>query len=191
MYSTVEMSLAIQLVDSDPGEAVKVAEQTLDHGFPAELITVVGQLLQKDKESGNKLLGILISKLRAENLSQNEDASSLAGGILCLILGKPVVLGASVGMPGPPVADERLIRELMEIVLAAALSPPSSSKAADAESDDEDDEDEDGDVDSILSRLRTMLPEVQRYAPSRYSAVKARIDEEDRKLSPKERAMIE
>jgi hypothetical protein len=186
----LEAQVVVELASTEPDAAAKMALESLEKGMNYAMPGVVGQLLSKDKDAGNKLAAEIVARLRSQDLTRSGAAVGVALSLLDVAVGRGPALPDKQGEV--PRLDERITRELMEIVIAAALKGP--PPARDAESAGEDDAPEDYEeitTESLVQVLGAMLPEVERYAPTRYAAVKARLDERDKKLGPKARAAME
>lgn len=183
-----ELRLALQITASDPPQAFQIAQESIPKGLSMELLPVFQQLKYKDAEMGEKLLAAIIKSLRSTNLTTNSTAASFAFSLLRLLLNSgqspdgdddsSAVAATQPAPAGTPIADERTIRELMEMVAAAALSNSASK----------DDDDEDGGFKSyLIMELGSMIKDVEKYAPSRAAQISKKIAELDRKAPPEER----
>jgi hypothetical protein len=79
----LEQSLLSQVAALDPKFAAQNADQMLEKGqFPRSLTDVIAQLQRQDKEAAAKLTDKTLKRLGSTNLLANNDASSLALGLL-------------------------------------------------------------------------------------------------------------
>jgi hypothetical protein len=174
----MEQSLAIQVAANDPRRALRMAEESLSKGLSLELLNLLGQLNDKDKDSARQLATDIISKLRSENLVTNPEAAWLAA--VFLRMGVPsqesesYFLGnaGATGRGKPYKLDERQLRDLLEAVTTAALSDSQGN-------------------DILLAFLPQLMPEIERLFPERAPALRRRILSPARKLEPQERVRIE
>lgn len=197
----MELSLASELAADDPKEALKIARENLSRGISYQLIEILNKLHEKDQEAAAKLAGDIITKLRTENLETNQEAATVAVTLLRMAL-KPMV--ASPAMPiivvnsnmasvatvsstnsnsstttttttnnsasnsnaassstattksTTPILDETAIKDLTEMVAAAAINSAAGNPM-------------------LLMSLRDMMPEVEKYAPSRGPALRRKL----------------
>ncbi|HKE59073.1 MAG TPA: hypothetical protein VKB46_20325 [Pyrinomonadaceae bacterium] len=79
----LEQSLLSQVASLDPKFAAQNADQMLEKGqFPRSLTDVIAQLQRQDKEAAAKLTDKTLKRLGSTNLLANNDASTLALGLL-------------------------------------------------------------------------------------------------------------
>jgi len=180
-----ELNIAAQIADSDPKEAVKIGEQSIDEGLVYELPGLVSRIMLKDRDAAAKLAAKIVAKLRTEDLNKAGPAASVALSLLRTGLGQVEQdqSASANGKTAPSTFDDQLLRELMDMVVTAALDahPPARHTAI----EDADEEDDAGG--ELLAALRGMMPEVQRYAPTKAAALKTAMDEFDKKLDPRSR----
>ncbi|HEX8184287.1 MAG TPA: hypothetical protein VF747_06040, partial [Blastocatellia bacterium] len=176
----MDLNLAANVAASDPKQALQIAEEHLEKGLPYGLANVLSQLQRKDKEAAAKLAGGIMKKLRSENMATSSEAVAFA----LLLLGQAGESGepgsssaeAQAASKNLPLLDENSIRELVEMLVSAALSQ--STKPAD--SDDEDDAEEF----TLLDSLEELMPKVEKYAPSRASLLRKKLAEYEGSLDP-------
>jgi hypothetical protein len=172
----LEQTLAIQIAVNDPKRALAMAEESLSKGLSFEVLNLLGRLNAKDKDLAKQLATDIISKLRSENLATNMEAAWLAVvflrmGVRIEEAGTFFLSNASAGANKPYTLDERQLRDLLEMVSAAALADTSK--------------------DVILTFLHQLMPEIEKYLPERAAALRRRITASTRKLDPQERIRIE
>jgi hypothetical protein len=79
----LEQNLLSQVAALDPKFAAQNADQMLEKGqFPRSLTDVIAQLQRQDKEAAAKLTDKTLKRLGSTNLLANNDASTLALGLL-------------------------------------------------------------------------------------------------------------
>ena len=105
---SLELRLASQIAAKNPELTLKLGREALANGFSPELLPVLSQLQQKDKEAALSLYKAIVDKLRGANLAQDHAASDLAMNLARLFQ--------------PPEADEQVYRELIGTVLESALA---------------------------------------------------------------------
>ena len=81
--NSLELAIANQIVQKDPGAALKIARQTLKQGYSSALVNMVSQLARKNGEFSRELGHDITAKLLdEENLAANAEATNLALGLL-------------------------------------------------------------------------------------------------------------
>lgn len=160
----LEYSLATMMSDTDPKQALEVAQESLSNGFSYELINTLQTIRNKDPEAAAKLASEIVAKLRSENLGINTEAANIAFNLLSMAVSVPDESAGQESKKIVPLLDTQGIRELMEININYALTSP-------------------GGVDR-LQALEAMMPDVQKYAPARVAEVR-------RKLAQQKKAVKE
>lgn len=181
----MDLNLAAQVAASDPKQALQIAEEHLEKGYPYALANVLAQLRNKDPEAAEKLAAGIMKRLRSENFVTNREAAALA---LALIgqEGETDETDSNSNearsvSKNQQALNERIIRELLGMVLTAALNQPIKKPA------DSDDEDQNGQP-PLMASLEGLMPKVEKYAPSRAPALRKRIAEYESTLAPQSRA---
>lgn len=105
---SLELSLAGQIVKKNPQLALKLVRQSLAKGFSNDLMPLLSQLKQSDKETARTIYKEIVDKLKGANLAQDWAATELA-----------LNLARSFQ---PPEADEQVYRDLLGILLASAVA---------------------------------------------------------------------
>ncbi|HUQ31029.1 MAG TPA: hypothetical protein VM095_02870 [Pyrinomonadaceae bacterium] len=171
----MEQTLAVQVAANDPKRALAMAEESLSKGLSFELLGLLGQLNDKNKDMAKQLATDIISKLSSENLLTNHEAAWLAV-VFLRMSARPQEPGSfMIGVSGvakhPYVLDERQLRDLLEMITTAALV--------------------DSPNDILLTFLPQLMPEIEKRMPERVAALRRRIMSSGRKLEPQERVRIE
>jgi hypothetical protein len=171
----MEQTLAVQVAANDPKRALAMAEESLSKGLSFELLSLLGQLNDKNKDMAKQLATDIISKISSENLVTNQEAAWLAVVFLRMSARSEepgsFLIGVSGGAKRPYVLDERQLRDLLEIITTAALV--------------------DSPNDVLLAFLPQLMPEIEKRLPERVAALRRRILSSGRKLEPQERVRIE
>jgi hypothetical protein len=175
----LEVSLAAQLAAQDPKVALRLAEESLSRGFSSGLGRVLHLLAAKDPEGASRLAGLIIGKLKPEDLAGDYEAISLATQLLNL--------ARTAGPPQPPAenlqrivdlgvvtVDERTRRQLIETVVAASLGDKAGRTGF-----------------SLYHALQPLMAEVDKYAPARIPALRRQSAEYERNLDPHSRMQKE
>jgi hypothetical protein len=131
--SMLELTIANQIMLTDPNRTMKIARRNLKKSYSTNLLSVVSSLRQKNPELASELANEIASKLLTEKLLSKADAASLAIGLIRF--GQvPVRRGQAVNLNGNAARVALLpdgqYRELLQKALTEALSfsqPPSRS----------------------------------------------------------------
>src|SRR5262249_4161604 len=103
----LEGRLAGLIAAKDPHRALQIARDTLTKGLSYELISTLSQLRTKDKEVAATLTQEIIAKIKAEN-RMTPDVSGITFNLLYMFR--------------PPEGDEQPFRELLDLLITAALN---------------------------------------------------------------------
>src|SRR5262245_50231911 len=144
----LEGRLAGLIASKDPQRALQLARASLAKGLSSELISTLSQLRSSDKEAAATLSQEIIAKLRAEN-RMTPDVSGIAFSLAHMFRSQA--------------GDERSFRELLNLLVGSALDTSLSGKINQSELHL---------AQNLLSQLRPLMPEIEKYAPSRVTAVR-------------------
>ena len=160
----IEYSLATQITETDPKQALELAQDSLAKGFSYELINTLKLLQSKDPEAAAKLASEIVTKLRSETLvAGNDEAASVAFNLLSMVFDPSVESTGKDGKKAEPLLSQQGMRDLMDINVTLALNSPSYL--------------------GRLQALNGMMTQVEKYAP-------ARVAELRRKMAQNKRTMI-
>jgi hypothetical protein len=154
----LELSLAAQVAATDPKRAFQMAEDSLKRGSSTSLLTMLQHLRAKDPELAAKLAHDIAAKLMNERLLRNLEAAYLAGSFL--YLARRTQAGGGDGASNPSLLSEDEYRDLFQKVLSEALSY-SSTTGFNAYTPER------NVVQNLLSNLKQLTGDLQRYAPER------------------------
>lgn len=191
----LELNLASRVASQDPERALRMAEQSLSKGLTPSLISVLQQLRVKDPAAASKLAAEIVKRMRVEDLTSKYEVSALASQLLSLVPADgpqqqspsaqavPIIVADGptartlVGLgetsirtaPAPPLMDRQTRAELVEKLIAAAMSDaPNQSGAY-----------------NLYNSLRVLLlPELERTNPARAEALRRRADALERSFNP-------
>jgi hypothetical protein len=149
----LDMRLAAQVAESDPKLAVEIAEERLAKGLSYQLLGVISSLQEKDPDAAAKLAGEVMTKLRAEKLSENGGAKQIAVALLSMATAKHEKKDKAA--TSTPLLDQAALRELAEMIAGEALRNS-------------------GDYQTLYS-MRTVMPAVEQYAPARAAQLKQKL----------------
>ncbi|MDX6574356.1 MAG: hypothetical protein QOE96_309 [Blastocatellia bacterium] len=160
----LELSLASQITSSDPKRAFQMAEEALKKGASPSLADTLNRLREKDPELAAKLAHDIAAKITNERLLKNPDAAYLAASFLRIVRSpaKPQ-MGDGEGAANTSLISEDEFRDLFQKVLSEVLSysPPAINSYTS----------ERNIAQNLLSTLKQMSADLQRYAPDRAAAL--------------------
>ncbi len=183
----LELNLAARVASQDPANALRMAERGLSKSMTTALLPVLQELRTKDPAAASKLAAEIVKRLRASDLANNYEASSLAFQLLSLVpadapsaqqSSRPVVM--VVDGPGEtasvrpasgdatPLMTSQTRAELVEKIIAAASSDATNQSGAY----------------NLCSALRALVPEFERTNPARAEALRRRADALERGYNP-------
>ncbi|HLL70187.1 MAG TPA: hypothetical protein VK363_02065 [Pyrinomonadaceae bacterium] len=171
----LEAQLAQQIAARDPQQALRIAEEILNRGLSSNLMPLLDQLRARDPEGATRLTSGIVKKLRTASFATDYEAVNIANYLL--VMTRPQENAANAG--GQMVAvnqsnprrlqlDEATRRELITSMVSAALN--SSNNPAQA-----------GNVGGLLSTVRQLMPEVERYVPAQAAGVRRRLEGYERR----------
>jgi hypothetical protein len=198
----MEQMLLSQIAANDPRAALKFAEEMLDKGqYLTNLATILARLQRQDKELAQKFSDKLAARLQAENLTANRDAINLA---FTLIQAGPIpfTTSADAAKSNPQTSfrflSESAYRDLLEAVIASALSATPSTAAAarganagrgprrgQQQTELSDAQNEQINARALLIRLQMLLPQIEQYLPARAQAVRLKLSESGMSTAPR------
>jgi hypothetical protein len=183
----LEMGLAARVASRDPARSLRMARQSLSKGPTTSLVPVLQELWARDPASASKLAAEVVARLRAEEMTNNYEASALAFQLLSLSpppapqrseapSGGPAaaategfaVVGVRASPGSPPLMDAQTRAELVEKIVAAALSDAPNQQGAY----------------NLQQALQSLLPELEKAAPARAEAIRRRAAALERSFNP-------
>jgi len=170
----MELQIASQIVGKKSKLALQTALDSLDKGFSSNVVGLLSQLQEKDREGATKLAGALVRKLLAENLFMNNEAASVAVGLLNMASqmeghgtandGKRIV-----GVNTSALLDAQAYRDLFELVVKAALAAPLGHNSSDWR--------ERNIAQTLLTGMQSLMTTIQESTPARAAALQRRLAE--------------
>ncbi|PYS50002.1 MAG: hypothetical protein DMF68_08445 [Acidobacteria bacterium] len=170
----METQIASQIVQKDPKLALQIGMESLDKGFSSNLANIVWQLQEKDRDGASRLASAIIKKLLAENLLFNNEAANVAMNMLSTA-NRSESHGSRLAN-AQPLIDDQSYKDLMELVLNAALNSSTKSNPSDWR--------ERNISQTLLNGLKGMMLQVEKYAPSRASALQRKIADFQQTVDP-------
>ncbi|MBA2731846.1 MAG: hypothetical protein H0U54_03020 [Acidobacteria bacterium] len=149
----IEINLAVQIAETDPKQALEIAEESLARGLSYELPQLLSALREKDPEGAAKLASEMMAKIRTEKLESSHVARQVAVTLLREAAQTPDDEGKNAKST-TLLLDQSTLRELADMLLREALRPASTSP-------------------ELLGSLQEMLPIIEKYAsPSRLAQLR-------------------
>ncbi len=152
----LEARIAAVIAANDPSQALEMAEKTLAKGFSSSLPNLLVQIQQKDREMAAKLADEILAKLKTVNLATNQEAASLAIRLLQKATEPLPQQAKSAKQSATPLLSEQSLRDLAELISAAALENTSEMVVRSG-----------FDYGSVMTQL-------DKYAPSRAAQLRRR-----------------
>jgi hypothetical protein len=191
--TNLEMSLLAAMAASDPRLALQNAEASLEKGqFPNSLARLLAQLQQKDKDAAVRLKEKIFKKLNTSTLLSNQGAATLA---LSLLRPGPRLSGTQTVVTATgnsnnnnsnnQALDEASYRELLELVVATALStgpismqpPRPVGPGAPRDEGQAQIAQNNANARTLVSGLSPMQAQIDKYLPGRSAAVRQKFAE--------------
>jgi len=141
-----ELKLAKQIVAGNPDLALKIGRESLSHGFSDDLLSLLRQLHKKHREQGVTLYKETVRKLRDTDFTDQARAADFARSLAESLT--------------PPVADEPVFRDLINILVTAALKHRCGKP------------NEDEDARYFCSQVQLLLPRMQKVDPLQAAQLK-------------------
>jgi len=184
----LELSLAAQITDHDPAMALRMAEENLEKGLSSEITNLLQRFMAQSPQAGMELAHRLLRKLRSEKLTANREAANVALNLLQMMPRTTPDKPAADQVPGEPesqafILGEDVYREVIDLVTTAVLHlPPSVTGLSFSERDT---------AQYMLTSLQSMMTQIEKYAPARVNALRAKITQFNNSLDPQTRAYNE
>ncbi|MCI0663288.1 MAG: hypothetical protein L0220_19660 [Acidobacteria bacterium] len=184
----VEQELALQIAKKDPKRALEMAEASLKTGISFQLNELIRIVFEKDKESGKKLAGAVLSKLKSTDITGNPDSISVA---LTLLEGEydsrrtvsAIGENSSGNIKRQPVLDDQALREWNNFVIQAALTQIGQDLPNYREGREF--------IRNHLLNLMGLLPEIEKLSPALIANFKQRYGQLAPNFPPRSKMHLE
>jgi hypothetical protein len=168
----VESQIASQIAGKNPKLALQISMESLSKGFSPNIVNVLSQLQDKDREGAAKLANALVKKLLTENLLLNNEAAGVAINLLTMTRRMEAHAPVSTGKtPAPvnsaPLIDAQAYRDLLDLTINAALNSSTAANPSDWR--------ERNIAQTLLLGLQALMPDVERLVPSRAPALERKL----------------
>lgn len=176
-----EQDLLTRIAARDPKTALQHGRELLAKGLSSQVLSIISQLQSTDGEAAGKLYREAVARLRSVDLNSDQAALNSAMSLFRMGSRPPggvmVVSGQVVSaLPGTALGDDQAMRDLADMIGLAGLKALSRTNPIDPRAGSM--------ARSTLSRLQPLLPEIEKYAPSRAAALRARMNELTKSLDP-------
>lgn len=123
----IELQLASAAARTDPKRALQIAEENLQKGVTGEVLQLIHQLQEKDRPLAQRLIGMVMEKLKSEDFLKNYQSLQVASSLLSLAQNTP----QSNDPKQQSLLSEQDKKELVGLLVAAALSPKPKTQGVD------------------------------------------------------------
>jgi len=184
--TNLELSLAAQIVESDPQTALRIAEEDLNGKLEYMVIGIWSELLGKDPKAASTLTRRIIANLKSQDILTDYNSFDVVYRALDVLRSQVNEIAAARNNPDATNATrldsaeiQQAYRDALEIVVDAAL------KVTPAELRDlrEVERARNRLTLSFLTQVQTFLPDIEKHLPSRALAVRAKLAQFDEALN--------
>jgi len=184
----LEQDLTMRIAASDPKLALQLGQELLAKGVSSQLLSIISQLQRSDRESAVKLFNDAVRKARSEEIGANRNALSLIISLFRLGSRPPMEVSVVNGQvvtesKGEPLGNDQTLRELSDLIIAQGLKVLASTNPTDQRAM--------AGARSVLSQLQSVMADIEKYAPGRAQALRARLADFTKLLDPRDRAQQE
>jgi hypothetical protein len=175
----LEAQLAQQIAARDPQQALRLAEEVLSRGLSSNLMPLLDQLRTRDPEGASRLAASIVRRLRTANFATDYEATNIASHLLLSTrpsenVNIPINDQQQANVAGQNTArrlqlDEQARRDLVGLLANAAVNSAGNPRQS-------------GNVGGLLSTVRQLMPEVERYAPAQVAGVRRRLEGYERRV---------
>jgi hypothetical protein len=178
----LESQLAQQIAARDPQQALRLAEEILSRGLSSNLMPLLDQLRTRDPEGASRLVAGVVKKLRSANFATDFEAVNIANYLLLSTRAPENANANAQNTNGAPTItanltgsrrfqlDEPTRRELVSSLVNAAVNSSNNSGRS-------------PNVGGLLSTVRQLMPEVERYTPAQAPGVRRRLENLDGRVA--------
>ena len=171
--TALELDVAAQIAETDPKQALQIAETSLSKGLFDGLHHVLARLQVKDPESADKLLEAIVKKLQSEVVAGDNGSFGFAVAMVSLMTraqeNQAERVSAAPGSRKPLLAaDEKTLKLLIGIIAEAATRQAPEVKNS---------ESGDGVQFERIMTLHPIMAEIEKYAPERAPALRKKLNE--------------
>ena len=158
--TSLEMHLALLIAKKDPARTLELARARLAQGVSYPLISLLGELQQKDPATAQKLYREMVDQIKSADLARNQDQANVAWNLLWF---------------QPPQANEDTYRDLLGTLASAAIEITPTDQAS---------------INlamNICNQLPSVMQQIEKYAPERAAALRQWSQNAERSFDPNTR----
>ncbi|HEX8459736.1 MAG TPA: hypothetical protein VF656_20750 [Pyrinomonadaceae bacterium] len=172
----LEAQLAQQVAARDPQQALRIAEEVLSRGLSSNLLPLLDQLGARDPEGAARLVAGIVRRLRNANFVADYEAANIAAYVLTVTRPQETAAGNQTTVAAARNSnnnarriqlDEATRRELVNLMVGAAVGAEARGSQ---------------NVGGLLSAMRNLMPEIERYAPTQAAGVRRRLEGYERRV---------
>jgi len=178
----LEMQLATQAAENDLQLALQIAEESIEKDLNYQTVELWSALQRKNPQAGARLANEIVSKLKSADILSSYDKSGLAFNLLQRLKSlseqaanqqRAVTVSGSTSQTNPanPVELQQAFREILEMVVSAALkiTPSNLIERAEAER-----------ARGLLAQLQAYVTDIEKHFPARVAAVRSKLSQFDK-----------
>lgn len=160
-YSDMETNLELQLAGivakQNPARSLELARASLPRGVSYGLIGLLNQLEQRDPKSAQTLYKEMVEQIKSEDMERDYNLAEAAWNLLWF---------------QPPKANEDTYKDLIGTLISATLTiTPTDQNSINV-------------AQNVYSQLQSLMPQIEKYAPSRISALRQWSQNAERTFDP-------
>jgi hypothetical protein len=160
-YSDMETNLELQLAGivakQNPARSLELARASLPRGVSYGLIGLLNQLEQRDPKFAQTLYKEMVEQIKSEDMERDYNLAEAAWNLLWF---------------QPPKANEDTYKDLIGTLISATLTiTPTDQNSINV-------------AQNVYSQLQSLMPQIEKYAPSRISALRQWSQNAERTFDP-------
>lgn len=165
----LEMNLAVRMAENDPQLALQIGEESLSKGLNQRVMEIWSSLQKKDPRLANRLSTQIIGKLKNAEMLKSYEASSIAFTMISdLRMRIADALKSEKGNTQLLAEMQHSYRELLDVIASSVLKLTTANLLNVQEQTQ---------ARGLLERAHSLLPEIEKNLPSRYTAVRAKLNQ--------------
>jgi hypothetical protein len=156
--TNLELHLAELIAARDPARALKLARATLARGVSYSTNSLLSQIQLKDPATAQTLYTEMVEQIKNEDLARDQELASAGWSLIASFL--------------PPQAKEETYRDLIDTMSSAALAITQTDRNGINFSQ------------NLGNQIDSVMPQLEKFAPTRAAALKQWSQEVERALDP-------
>ena len=183
-HEKLDLELAFRVAKSDPQTALRIAERRFgDEKLDHQVINLWGDILRKDPKVASTLTERIISDLKLRDIPGDRNASDRASQVLNILKSRADEIAkaqndseAANAVQHDLTELQHAYRDALGVVVAAAL------RVTPALLRDFEVANRGWEAQNFLAEVKTLLPDIEKYLPSRATAARAKLAQFDKVL---------